>query len=294
MTTFISDIEKFFKQKSVLSYLIIINIIFFLFRKIVSQFFFLFNFQSEALVGVFELPSSFIQLFYHPWTLVTYMFTHWDLWHIALNLLWLYWFGKIFILFFGSRQLGGLYILGGLAGGLLFIVSYNIFPYFRMFEDNSYLMGASASVMAVVFATAFYNKNYEIRLIFLGSVKLIYIAVFFLILDFVSIEIDNPGGHIAHIGGAGMGIWFAKSYLKGKDLTVDINYIIDGVVNIFAKKKRRPEIKCVYRRSTETENNNKRKSNRNKEIDRILDKLKKSGYNSLSEREKKTLFHADK
>jgi hypothetical protein len=184
--------------------------------------------------------------------------------------------------------------LGGLAGGLLFLLSYNIFPYFRESAPYSYLTGASASVMAIIFATAFYKKDFEIRLLLIGNIKLIYIAVFFFIVDLISIESDNPGGHIAHIGGALMGIGFARAALKERDLTAGVNAIIDGILNFFPKKRRKSSFTKIYKRPETDYEYNKRKSDLSQEIDRILDKIKKSGYNSLSENEKKILFNASK
>ncbi|GHT05321.1 rhomboid family intramembrane serine protease [Bacteroidia bacterium] len=294
MATVFSNIERFFKQKSVLSTLLIINLLVFLLIKVVGVFFLLFKISPVPLIAFFELPASLTQLAYRPWTLISYMFTHLGFWHIVFNLLWLYWFGQIFLRFFGPKQLGGLYVLGGIVGGLLFVLSYNLFPYFRDSIDHSYLIGASASVMAIVFATAFYKKDYEISLLFLGNIKLIYIAGFFFILDLVSIESDNPGGHIAHIGGALMGIWFANAFLKGKDLTSGINFVLDKIANLFTKRERKPSFTKIYGRPETDQEYNKRKSEQNNEIDRILDKIKRSGYNSLSENEKKTLFNASK
>ena len=291
----ITNIERFFRRKSVLSNLIAINIIIFLLIKIVNVLLLLFNIDSASFIRFFELPASFHEALSHPWTIVTYMFTHLGFLHILFNLLCLYWFGQIFLLFFGPKQLGGLYVLGGIVGGILFILSYNAFPYFQAFIDKSYLIGASASVMAIVFATAFYKKDYEVSLFLFGRVKIIYIALFFFILDLISIGSNNPGGHIAHIGGALMGLAYAKSYVKGKDLTKVINSVIDGIANFFTKKPQKTSSrKQVYKRTETDYEYNKRKSDENSEIDRILDKIKKSGYNSLSENEKKTLFNANK
>ena len=144
-----------------------------------------------------------------PWTLLTYMFTHFDFLHIIFNMLWLYWFGGLFLNFFSERQLGGLYVIGGLAGALLYIVSYNFFPYFSNVAAHSTLMGASASVMAIVFAVSFYKKDMEISLLLIGRIKLIYLALFTLGIDLLAITSDNAGGHIAHIGGALAGILYA-------------------------------------------------------------------------------------
>jgi len=294
MTTVFLNTKNFFRQQSILSSLLIINLGFFLLIKAAGLVCLLFKFSPEPFMAFLELPASFGQLLHRPWTAITYMFTHFGFWHIAFNLLCLYWFGRIFLRFFGPKQLGGLYVLGGLVGGILFVLAYNIFPYFEESVGSSYLIGASASVMAIIFAAAFYRKDMAINLMLFGKIKLIYVALFFLVIDFVSIEYDNPGGHIAHIGGALMGIWFAQSALKGRDLTAGINSFIDMIVNLFAKKQPRATFQQVYRRPETDYEYNKRKHDEQVEIDRILDKIKRSGYNSLSENEKKKLFEASK
>ncbi|MDR0541943.1 MAG: rhomboid family intramembrane serine protease [Dysgonamonadaceae bacterium] len=294
MVTDFSDTGNFFRRQSALSSLLIINLLVFLLIKIATVFCLLFNLLPSPLIAFFELPASPVQLLHRPWTAITYMFTHFDFWHIVFNLLCLYWFGKIFLRFFSPKQLGGLYVQGGIVGGLLFVVSYNIFPYFRESIGISYLVGASASVMSIIFAAAFYRKDLEINLLFLGRVKLIYIALFFLVIDLLSIEYDNPGGHIAHIGGALMGIWYAKAALRGQDLTAGIHSTIDRIVALFAKKKRKTTSQRVRRRPETDYEYNKRKHDEEVEIDRILDKIKRSGYNSLSENEKKKLFDASR
>jgi membrane associated rhomboid family serine protease len=249
-----------------------------------------------------QMPSSWQLLLYRPWTIFTYMFVHFDFLHILFNMLWLYWFGKIFLLFFNGRQMGGLYVLGGIAGGLLFILSYHIFPFFRQYSDNSFLVGASASIMAIVFAVSFYQKDYVINILLLGRVKLIYLAIGVLLLDIIAITSENTGGHIAHIGGSLLGILFASQYRKGKDITNFMNRLIDKFVNLITHK---PSFK-VYRketdktrpqknRRTETDDEyHRRKNKENRVIDEILDKLKRSGYESLSTEEKKKLFDASR
>jgi hypothetical protein len=228
------------------------------------------------------------------------MFVHFDFLHILFNMLWLYWFGKIFLLFFNERRLGGLYVLGGIAGGLLFVISYNIFPFLKQFSGNSFLSGASASIMAIVFAVSFYQKDYKINLLLLGRIKLIYLATGVFFLDIIAITTENTGGHIAHIGGSLLGIFFAIRYRQGKDITNFINRIIDRFVNFTTCK---PSFK-VYRKKTDTANKNRRaetddeyhrrKNEETRVIDEILDKLKRSGYGSLSAEEKKKLFDASR
>ena len=238
-----------------------------------------------------QVPSSPELLLYRPWTIITYMFTHFDFLHILFNMLWLYWFGGLFLTFFSERQLGGLYLLGGIAGAVLFLVAYNIFPYFRTVAAYSYLMGASASVMAIVFAVSFYRKDLEIGLFLIGRIKLIYLALFTFVIDLLAITSTNAGGHIAHIGGALFGIWFAARIKEGKDLTAPMNRLLDWVVNL---GKRKPKMRVTYKRPETDYEYNARKHRETVDLDAILDKLKRSGYESLSAEEKKKLFDASK
>ena len=256
-----------------------------------SVLFLLFNVQDIPFLFYLQLPASFEALLLRPWTLVTYMFTHYEFLHILFNMLWLYWFGGLFLTFFNERQLGGLYLLGGLAGAIFFVLCYNIFPYFLDMVDFSYLIGASASVMAIVFAISFYRKDMEISLFLIGRVKLIYLALFTLVIDLLAITSDNAGGHIAHVGGALFGIWFASQMRVGKDLTAPINRLVDKFVNLF---KRKPKMKVTYKRAETDYEYNAHKRQEEADLNDILDKLKRSGYQSLSAEEKKKLFDASK
>lgn len=285
--------KQSFLSGNVLAKLIYINTGLFLIIRIAAVLFTLFNIKEPGWLACLQMPSSFSLLLVRPWTIFTYMFIQYDLLHILFNMLWLYWFGGIFLRFFNERQLGGLYVLGGIAGGIFFILAYNIFPYFADVAGTSFLMGASASVMAVVFAVSFYRKDYEINLLFIGKVKLIYLALFTFVFDFLAITSNNAGGHIAHIGGALLGIWFASRYASGKDLTIPINRMIDRLVNL-KKKKRKPKMRVTYTKREADYEYNARKHQEQESLDRILDKLKQSGYESLSGEEKKRLFDASK
>ncbi|WP_080903621.1 rhomboid family intramembrane serine protease [Parabacteroides sp. Marseille-P3160] len=286
-----TEIKYRLKREGILGYLLFINIAVFLLLRLSSVLFLLFNVSEVPFLHYLQVPSNPLLLLFRPWTLLTYMFTHYDFLHILFNMLWLYWFGKIFLYFFQPRQLGGLYLLGGLAGALFFILSYNIFPYFKEISDSSFLMGASASVMAIVFAISFYQKDYQINLLFLGKIKLIYLALFTFVIDLLAITSQNAGGHLAHIGGALFGIWFAASYQKGKDLTAPANRFLDGLVNL---TKRKPKMKVSYRRTEPEQDYRDRRRKEAEELDAILDKLKHSGYESLSSEEKRKLFDASK
>lgn len=293
MATIINHIETFFKQNSILSKLIIINVSLFLLFKILIVTTTLFNVNFN-LMTYLELPSSLSLLIRRPWSLVSYMFLHYDFLHILFNMLWLYWFGKIFLIFFNSKQLGGLYVLGGIAGAVFFLLAYNIFPYFKNTGVISYLIGASASVMAIVFGVSFYRKDFAINLLFIGRIKIIYVAIFSLILDILALTSGNAGGHFAHIGGALTGIAFGYYYKKGTDITSWINNLIDNIVSITRKKPSKMKVKYSNDRFNSEYEYNKKKNEENIEIDHILDKIKKSGYSSLSKEEKKKLFDASK
>ncbi len=295
MTPFFTELKHRFNAGSIAAKYIYINVgVFILIRIciIVCQLFM----KEATFIGYLEMPSDPVLLMCRPWTVLTYMFVHLDFLHIIFNMLWLYWFGKIFLQFFTGRQLGGLYLLGGIAGGLLFWIAYNTFPYLKIMAASSFLIGASASVMAIVFAIAFYRKNYMINLLLIGPVKLIYLAIGVLLIDILAVTSENAGGHIAHIGGASLGILFASSYQKGKDITDYFNRLIDRAVNFFRHKpvfktyRTNPDNQS-YRPPTETDDAYfRRKSEENRVIDAILDKLKHSGYESLSADEKKRLF----
>lgn len=292
MEGFISNLKHSFETGSILKKLIFINVGLFLLVRLLGIALMLFNLDSFPFMRYLQLPASLDLLLLRPWTVITYMFTHFDALHLLFNMLWLYWFGQLFLQYFNERQLGGLYLLGGLAGACFFVVGYNLFPYFRDIADFSCLMGASASVMAIVFAVSFYRKEIEINLLLIGRIKLIYLALFTLAIDLLAITSENAGGHIAHIGGALLGIWFASSYLKGKDPTRPINQVIDKIVNL---GKRKPKMHVTYGgRSRADWDYNARKQQEAANLDAILDKLKRSGYDSLSTDEKKQLFDASK
>jgi membrane associated rhomboid family serine protease len=287
-------IRQLFSRGNLLSKLIFINVGVFIVIRLVMVFLTLFEVNGAQLLEYVQMPSSPVRLLYRPWTVITYMFLHADLLHILFNMLWLYWFGGIFLRFFSERQLGGLYVTGGIAGAILFMLAYNLFPYFRNLAGHSMLMGASASVMAIVFAVSFYQKNYEINLLLVGRVKLIYLALFTLLVDLLSITSSNAGGHIAHLGGAAFGILFAGQLKHGTDLTGFANRWIDRLVNLKKRRWRSPRMKVTYRRPESDMDYNARKREEMDALDAILEKLKRSGYASLSADEKKRLFDASR
>ncbi len=282
------EIHYKFKYGSVLTKIIFINIGVFLVIKLADLFSFLSGSDiplSYYLIDILSLHSNIAYLIFHPWQIFTYMFLHEGLWHLVFNMLWLYWFGVIFLNFLDSGKFLRVYIFGGLAGGLLYILAYNIFSVLS--HIDAIALGASASVMAVVIAISVYVPDYVIYLLFLGPVRLKYIALATVILDIISISGGNAGGHIAHLGGALLGYLFAVEIKRGRDIT--------GFLK-FGKRKQKSNFRITknrYRTRSDWDYNAIRKQD-NERLDKILDKIAKSGYDSLTEEEKKFLFDSSK
>ncbi|MBE0646832.1 MAG: rhomboid family intramembrane serine protease [Bacteroidales bacterium] len=292
----ISDARNFFRSKSALTYLVIINISVWIFIQIFRVLAFLFDTpdSSSAFSSVVDhlaVPASFSLLIQQPWTLFTYMFLHVGIWHILFNMLWLFWFGRIFLEYLTEKQMFWVYILGGLAGAVAYITAYNVFPVFGPTILNSYTLGASASVMAIVTAIAFYVPNYTLYLLFFGRVKIIYIAIALFVLDFFTIPGGNAGGQIAHIGGALLGYLFIKS-LKPSAISSykDRSSLMGWILRMFTTRKSHSNSSRTPRRPVTDEEFNRQKAQQQKRIDTILDKISKGGYDSLTREEKEFLF----
>ena len=241
------------------------------------------------------LPASIPEFLKQPWSLLSYMFLHADPLHLLFNMLWLYWFGQLFLSFFSARHFRGLYLLGGICGGLFYMLALNVFPYFTPYIYISTLLGASASVLAIVVATAVREPEYRVNFMFIGTVRLKYVALFMVVTDLLFVTSGNGGGHIAHLGGALAGWWFAWSLRKGKDVTKWINGVLDGCSGVWSKlSSKKPKMKVSKGGRAADYDYNARKKQQSEEIDRILDKLKKSGYGSLTTEEKKRLFDVSK
>lgn len=294
----ITDLKGVFARGNVSIRLIYLNVGIFVVTTLITISMQLFNRSVADIFELLALPASFERFVSQPWSIITYMFMHAGFMHILFNMLWLYWFGALFLTFFSAKHLRGLYVLGGICGGLLYMVSYNVFPYFSPMIHSSTMVGASASVLAIVVATAYREPNYPVRLLLFGTVRLKYIALIVVVTDLLFITSSNAGGHISHLGGALAGLWFAASLNKGMDATSWINKVIDGIVALFSRKtwKRKPKMKVHYGDNTRQRDYdyNASKKAQSDEIDRILDKLKKSGYGSLTTEEKKSLFDASK
>lgn len=286
INTFLKNI----KYKDTTIKLIFVNVVVFVLLSVVNLFAKLFQVNVPDLTAYIGVSSDVNIMITRIWTVLTYMFVHYDMWHILFNMLLLYWFGRIFLMYFTAKNLVAMYLLGGLAGSIFYLITFNTIPYF-IAQGESYMIGASASVMAIIFASAFYNRNLEVGLLLIGRVKIIYVALFMFAIDFVAIGsgTSNLGGHISHIGGAAIGYLFAIRFLKGKDMTKGFNFCLDKVVNLFKPK---PKLRVTFNRSETDQEYNRRKYNEDERIDLILDKIKKSGYESLTDKEKKQLFDA--
>ncbi len=229
------------------------------------------------------LPAYLPKLLVRFWTPLTYMFMHAGIFHILFNMLWLYWIGQIFEEFSGYKRTVGLYLMGGFAGALFYILSYNFFPVFATALPLSTAVGASASVMAVIVATATLLPDYTIPLFIIGPVKLKWIAIAYVVFDFISIAGPNSGGEIAHLGGALIGFVYIKRLQKGHDW-------ISSITNLFKSGPRLSNLKVVARNTAKKGPSRPRQE----DVDRILDKISTNGYESLNKEEKEILFRASK
>lgn len=298
MAGIFDDLRRTFRQGNIVVRLIFINVAAFVLCTLLSVLLGLFTVDATELLRNLYLPADLLQLLRRPWTLITYMFMHAGIWHLLGNMLWLYWFGRLFLYFFSSKHLRGLYVVGGLLGGLLYIVAYNVLPIFEGHLYSATLVGASASVLAIAIATAVREPEYQINLMFIGPVRLKYFALFIVLFDILYVGSNNAGGHIAHLGGALAGWWFATGISKGYDITRWANVCMDAIAGLFSKRERKPrkpkmKVHTTNARTADYEYNARKKA-QSDEVDRILDKLKQSGYSSLSEEEKRRLFEASK
>jgi membrane associated rhomboid family serine protease len=286
------EIKQSFKSGSTLTKLIYINLAVFLVVKLIGVFYFLFKIDDGfSLVNWLAVPADLTNLIQKPWTIFTYMFLHEDFLHILFNVLWLYWFGQIFLHYFDQKKLVSVYLLGGIAGAFIYILTFNIFPVFADILPISSALGASASVIAIVIAVSVYAPNHTIHLLFIGPVRLKYIALITILIDVISIASTNAGGHLAHLGGAMFGYFYILQLKRGNNITRFFDRFMDWLFSIFKPK---PKIKITYKRPVNDIEYNKANAQKQAEIDKILDKIAQSGYESLTKKEKEVLFKNSK
>jgi membrane associated rhomboid family serine protease len=283
------DIKKTFRQGNSLTRLIYVNIAVFILITIAAVIGFLLNNPeiSEKVLYYVSVPSSFKVLLLRPWTIITYMFVHQGIWHILFNMLWLYWFGSIFLEYLDQRKLVAVYLMGGISGAIVYILSFNIFPVFSAVVTDSVAIGASASVMAIVIAIAAYVPDYTVHLFLFGRIRIKYMALAIFILTSVMDFSINSGGKLAHIGGALFGYLYTLNLKQGRDIGKGFNRIIDFLVTIFKPRKK---LKVTHKKPANEYEYNKLKAEHQALINNILEKISKGGYDSLTKEEKETLF----
>jgi membrane associated rhomboid family serine protease len=279
------DLKFQFRHGSPVIKLVFINVISFVAIGLLRLILLLANTRFDFVHIYLALTNNFDHLFHTPWTIITYEFTHTGFLHLLFNMVMLFFTGRIFLDFFRQTDIWRVYIYGGIIGGVLYLLS-GFLPVFN--GHTSTLIGASGSVMAILFATAAYAPNLEVSLFGIFQLRLIWLAIGYLLLDLIAIPDGNAGGHIAHIGGAIFGYMFAK-YRKG-----DIHLRI--FESFFDNKpdEKKFNVKVNVQR---TSKNNIRQSHSNhspsqEDIDIILDKISKNGYDKLSKQEKDILFKA--
>ena len=302
------DVKREFSYGNMITRIIIINIAVFVLVNLVNLGIWAYyggdvgvsGAKFRAFLKFFSMGADWKYFLTHPWGIFTSMFLHEGFWHILWNMLFLYWFGRIVGDFIGNQRILPIYVLGGLIGALVFFISVNLLPYSA---DSA--LGASAGVMAIVVAAGTISPNYIMRLLFLGDVKLKYIVGVLVFLDLILIPRGgNTGGHFAHLGGAFFGWLYVRQLREGNDLSIPVNQFFDSITqfftSLFGSQPRGPKV--VYKNPNppkETRRRNRRPNHKTdlshqEQLDAILDKIKKSGYESLSQEEKEFLFNASK
>ncbi len=291
MASFNNSLNTSFKANDSLHRLLYLNIAVFLVVRITNAITTLFNhpiFTFVQLSKTLAIPSNIGLLIQRPWTLFTYMFYHWEFFHILFNMIWFYWMGKIILEYLGSKKLAGIYFLGGIFGALAYVIAFNLFPIFNTSVNESFALGASASVLAVTAAAATLLPNYQVSLILFGNVALKWVAAVAVLLDLINVSGDNAGGHIAHLGGALFGFIYIRALRNGINLTKWIENIGDRMSG------QRGKMSVAYKRKKSDEDFVSQKKAKQEQMDEILDKINKSGYGSLSQGEKDFLFKISK
>ncbi|MGV8994145.1 MAG: rhomboid family intramembrane serine protease [Flavobacterium sp.] len=290
----LDDLKMQLRSGDITMRLIVLNVVLFVVPSLFAVIASLLGYSLDILYYV-SLSSSVSDLLWKPWSIVTYSFFHAGIWHIIFNMIMFNFAAKVFLTYFTQKQLLGLYVSGGIFAGIIYLISYNTIP--ALVNTPASVVGASASVMAILFGVATYAPMMQLRLLIIGNIKLWHIAVVFLIIDFLQLSSTNTGGHLAHLGGALFGYIFTTQLKKGFDLTLWFTNIVLFFQKITDTRKRTP-FKKVHRNFKPAPKPEPskivKKTNVQQQIDAILDKISKSGYESLSKDEKEFLFRAGK
>ena len=253
---------------------------------------------QSGFIQLLALPGNPLSLLIKPWTLITHLLIHVDLWHLLWNMLFLYWFGRIVGDLIGDHRILPIYLLGGFVGAFAFLISYQL-----MDSIGSYAIGASAAVMAIVVCAGAVAPDYVMRLILIGDVKLKYIVFFVVLIDIIGVTgSSNTGGHIAHLGGALFGLFYVRQLREGTDLAIPVSNLLNKIASLFkgsnqTGNRKKTTLNVKYRSDKKNEQNQTTRKDTTSfqaKLDGILDKIKESGYESLTEEEKEFLFQASK
>lgn len=299
-----------FKIDDILKKLIIANVAVFLIVNIIIIFAKLTS-NAGLMVDVWDymaIPALVSKLSIRWWTPFSYMFTHVDFWHLVGNMLWLFFLGQMFLQKANRKQLFALYIVGGLAGALFFVVFFNCFSFFERYKELAVAIGASASVTAIVIATAILSPRHKVYIFGIIGVELRWLAVFYVVYDLLSITGQNAGGHIAHLGGAAFGAIYGYYFKNGTDILKPINNLFDNFKSTFESVEviePKPKMKVhrnqdYYEDISENKNNytqyksnfehtSSKEQTDEERINKILEKISKEGYDGLTNEEKEFL-----
>lgn len=314
-TSIWEDIKREFSYGNMVTRIIIVNLMVFVTINLIwVGFQMIYGGNPSAypeVLAFFAMPSDWLSLLTHPWALITSMFLHEGFMHILFNMLMLYWFGRIIGDLLGDHRVLPLYLMAGLAGNLVYFITANTLPALGL--SGSIGFGASGAVMGIVIASAVLTPESEMRLLLLGNVKLKYIAAALLLIDIFAIgSMNNAGGHLAHLGGAGFGWFFIRRLQFGDDLSAPVNNLMTKISDFFRgvvedrglnKKKgprvayrnpKKPKKPVQRRRNSQNKKRTGTSLSHQEKVDTILDKIKESGYENLTQEEKEYLFNASK
>jgi len=292
MTSLNQDIQNKLQRLNSFEKIIVVNVVIFLIGKLITMFS---EVPKKSSLTWFELPSDFFAFLAKPWTIVTYGFIHYDLLHLFFNVLVLYFVAQLLENLFKSKMTLNIYFLGIIMGGLAFLLAYNVLPD-SVLSVSTVLVGASAGVRALLIFLCAYLPEKEVRF-FTFNIKLWYLGVAMIAFDILGLLGNNAGGNIAHLGGALLGFLYAKQLHKGNDIGKGFEKLMDNITNLFKKTPKKGNLKTVHKRNKEYAGHTKKEFNEfnnQKRIDLILDKIGKSGYESLTKAEKEFLFKAGK
>ena len=297
------DIQSSFRNGNMVTRIIFLNVFIFVGINLVHVSLWLSNGLNPSASAThidewLQLSSQLSYLAYHPWTLITHMFFHLSVFHILSNMLWLYWFGYITGDLLGDHRVLPIYVYSGLLGAIFYLLYANLTPH-----TGGFAYGASGSVMGIALAAAMTAPDYRMNILLFGEVAIKYVVLVMLFLDIIALpDMNNVGGHIAHLGGASFGALFVILLRQGIDLAAPFNNAQDWIKNLFSRSKKistqkskdRPRPKVAFKNTEEPTPRKNASEVSQKMVDDILDKIKREGYNSLSVEEKETLFKASK